>query len=216
MSYILDHWDTVSILFSQHLQLTGEALGLALLIAVPVGILLTRVHRLYGPIIAVLGAIYTIPSLALLAILVPIIGIGRAPALIALVAYAQLILVRNIVTGLRGVDPAVVEAARGMGMSSFQVLRKVELPLSLPVIIAGVRIATIAIIGIGTVAAYVDAGGLGTLLFNGVSQDDTAQIEAGALAIAVLAIAVDLVLRLVEWAAGRGTHGRTAPRTAQR
>jgi len=135
---------------------------------------------------------------------------------VALVAYAQLILVRNTVTGIRGVDPSVVEAARGMGMSRFQILRKVELPLALPVIIAGVRIATIAIIGIGTVAAYVDAGGLGTLLFNGVSQDDPRQIEAGALAIAVLAIAVDLVLRLVEWTAQSLTGGTTRPARSSR
>ena len=216
MSYIHDHWDIVSSLFVQHVELSMGALCIALLIALPVGVVASRVPWLYGPVIGILDAVYTIPSLALLAILVPIVGIGREPALVALVAYAQLILVRNTVTGIRGVDPSVVEAARGMGMSRFQILRKVELPLALPVIIAGVRIATIAIIGIGTVAAYVDAGGLGTLLFNGVSQDDPRQIEAGALAIAVLAIAVDLVLRVVEWTAQSLTGGTTRPARSPR
>ncbi|HWE60489.1 MAG TPA: ABC transporter permease, partial [Chloroflexota bacterium] len=168
MSYLLDHRDQVLTLFIQHLQLAGTALGISLLIALPLGILISRYPHLYVPVIGVLGAIYTIPSLALLALLVPFVGIGQEPAHIALVAYAQLILVRNIVTGIRGVDAAVIEAAFGMGMSPFQVLWRIELPLALPVIIAGVRIATIAIIGIGTVAAYIDAGGLGTLLFEGV------------------------------------------------
>ncbi|MDB5075442.1 MAG: transporter permease [Chloroflexi bacterium] len=207
MSYIQAHQDQVLQLFLQHLQLAGTALGLALLIAFPVSIVIARYQHLYGPVIGVLDAIYTIPSLALLALLVPIIGIGRTPALIALVAYAQLILVRNIVTGLRGVSPAVVEAATGLGMNEAQALWRVRLPLALPVIIAGLRIATVAVIGIGTVAAFVDAGGLGTLLFNGVSQNDPAQIEAGALAIAVLAIMADLLLRLVEWWAGRAAGG---------
>ena len=207
MSYLLDHRDEVLTLFIQHLQLSGTALGIALLIALPAGILISRYQRLYVPVIGTLGAIYTIPSLALLALLVPYVGIGREPAVIALVAYAQLILVRNIVTGLRGVDAAVIEAAFGMGMSPFQVLARVELPLALPVIIAGVRIATVAIIGIGTVAAYVDAGGLGTLLFEGVSQDYTAPVVAGAIAIGALAIAADLILRILEWAAERATGG---------
>jgi osmoprotectant transport system permease protein len=207
MSYIQAHWDEVLQLVIQHLQLAGTALGLALLIALPISVFIARYQHLYGPVIGVLDAIYTIPSLALLALLVPIIGIGRTPALIALVAYAQLILVRNIVTGLRGVNAAVVEAARGLGMSGPQVLWRVRLPLALPVIIAGLRIATVAVIGIGTVAAFVDAGGLGTLLFNGVSQNDPAQIEAGALAIAVLAVMADLLLRLVEWWAGRAAGG---------
>ena len=210
MTYLLDHRDYVLTLFVQHMQLAGEALGLALCIALPISVLITRARRLYGPVLSVLDAIYTIPSLALLALLVPAIGIGRAPALIALVAYAQLILVRNSVTGLRGVDPAVLEVARGLGMSPRQILWRVTLPLALPVIIAGLRIATVAVIGIGTIAAYVDAGGLGTLLFDCVSQDDPAQIGAGALAIGALAVLADLLLRLLEWWAGRAVNGAQA------
>lgn len=207
MTYLLDHRDRVLTLFVQHVELAGAALGIALLIALPLGILISRYRRLYTPVLGVLGTIYTIPSLALLAVLVPYLGIGRAPALVALIAYAQLILVRNIVTGLRGVDAGVIEAARGMGMSGAQRLWRVELPLALPVIIAGIRIATVAIIGIATVAAYVDAGGLGTLLFEGVSQNYSAPIVAGAIAIGALAIAADLLLRLLEWVSGRMAGG---------
>lgn len=202
-------------LFIQHLQLSGTALGVALLIALPLGTLISRYAALYGPVIGLCGVIYTIPSLALLALLVTYIGIGTLPALIALVAYAQFILIRNIVTGLRGVDPAVIEAAYGMGMSPLQVLWRVELPLALPVIVAGVRIATVAIIGIGTIAAFVDAGGLGTILYEGVEQNYNAEIVTGALASALLALLADLLLRLIEWAAGRRATGPRPATDAQ-
>ena len=214
ITYLQGHQGHVLALFVQHVQLAGAALGIALLIALPVGIAISRSGRLsrhfYGPIMGLLGAVYTIPSLALLALLVVYVGIGSTPALIALVAYAQFILVRNIVTGLRGVDAVVVEAARGMGMSAAQVLWRVELPLALPVIVAGVRIATVTIIGIATVAAYIDGGGLGVLLFEGVNQGYNEEIEAGVVAIAVLALLADLLLRLIEWAAARRTGGAGA------
>lgn len=209
MSYIFDHPDEVLSRFVQHLQMLGISLGIALLIAIPLGLVIARVPALATPVLGVLSVIYTIPSLALLALLVPIVGIGTTPAIIALVAYAQLILVRNVVTGLRGVDRAAVEAAYGMGMSPRQVLIRVELPLALPVIIAGIRIATVAIIGIASIAAFVAAGGLGALLFDGVNQNKNDLIRAGAFATAVLALVADMLLRLVEWGAGRaaGTTG---------
>lgn len=206
MSYILDHPDEVSARFLQHLQMLGISLGIALLIAIPLGLLIARVPALSTPVLSLLSVIYTIPSLALLALLVPIVGIGTTPAIIALVAYAQLILVRNIVTGLHGVDRAAVEAAYGMGMSPRQVLTRVELPLALPVIIAGIRIATVAIIGIASIAAFVAAGGLGSLLFDGVDQNKNDLIRAGALATAALALVADILLRLVEWGTGRATR----------
>jgi len=197
--------------FVEHLRLTAIALAIALAIAVPVGVLLARVRWLRGPVLSVLGVIYTIPSLSLLVLLIPLFGIGSTPAIIALVAYAQLVLVRNIVVGLTGLDPAVVEAARGMGMSGWQRFYQVELPLALPLILAGVRLATLSIIAIGTVAALVSAGGLGTLLLIGVTIGDTRKIVAGSIAVAVLAFGANAILRALERGAGdpwRGADGR--------
>jgi osmoprotectant transport system permease protein len=182
----------------QHVRLTLLTLAISIAIALPVGTLVARVRILYTPVLTVLGIIYTIPSFALLAVLILYVGIGTRSALIALVAYAQFVLVRNIAVGLREVDPVVVEAARGMGMSSLQILFKIEYPLALPVILGGLRIATVATIAITTIAALDDAGGLGTLLFDGVNNAQTSEIEVGAVAVSVLAIAADIILRLID------------------
>jgi osmoprotectant transport system permease protein len=197
--------------FIQHLRLTVIALALALTIAVPIGVLLARVRWLRGPVLSVLGVIYTIPSLSLLVLLIPLFGIGATPAIIALVAYAQLMLVRNIVVGLTGLDPAVVEAARGMGMNSWQRFRQVELPLALPLILAGVRLATLSIIAIGTVAALVGAGGLGTPLLIGVTTGDTRKILAGSIAVALLAFGANFILRALERRATLSIRGEEQP-----
>jgi osmoprotectant transport system permease protein len=198
MHELIDTFLPIAGPFIQHLRLTAIALALALAIAVPSGVLLARVRWLRGPVLSVLGVIYTIPSLSLLVLLIPLFGIGTTPAIIALVAYAQLVLVRNIVVGLTGLDPAVVEAARGMGMNSWQRFQQVELPLALPLILAGVRLATLSIIAIGTVAALVGAGGLGTPLLIGVTTGDTRKILAGSIAVAVLAFGANAILRALE------------------
>ncbi len=203
IDYLRTHQDTVLSLFAQHVQLAATALGIAILIALPLGLLVARYSYLYTPIMGLLGAAYTVPSLALFAVLIPFVGIGFTNALIALVIYAQFILVRNVVTGLRGVDPAVIEAARGMGMNSLQILWRVELPLALPVIVAGVRIATVTVIGVAAIATYIAAGGLGDLLSHGVSNSYNEEIEAGVLAIVALALLADLILRLIERTAAR-------------
>jgi len=160
-----------------------------------------------GPLLGVLGMIYTIPSLALFVLLIPLMGLGFGPALTALVAYAQVILVRNVTVGLLGVDAGVLEAATGVGMTGWQRLWRVELPLALPVILAGVRVAVLAIIGIGTVAAFINAGGLGTLLFMGVAQSHPDKIIAGALAVSALALTANALIRTVERRAGRALRG---------
>jgi osmoprotectant transport system permease protein len=153
--------------------------------------------------LGVLGAIYTIPSLALFALLIPLFGIGYLTALVALVAYAQMILVRNVATGLRSVPPALREAARGLGLSPWQSLWRVELPHALPVIVGGIRIATVSLIAIANLAAWIDAGGMGTLLFAGMQRDEPDMIVAGSLVTAALAISADLALRAAERAARR-------------
>jgi osmoprotectant transport system permease protein len=152
-------------------------------------------------VLGVLGVLYTIPSLSLLVLLIPLLRLGYWPALVTLVAYAQLVLVRSVVVGISGVDPSVTEAARGMGMSGWQRLAQVELPLALPVMLAGLRVATLSTIAIATVAAFVNAGGLGTLLFDGVRSSNGDKIVAGALAVSLLAVAANLLLRRAElWA----------------
>jgi osmoprotectant transport system permease protein len=207
MRYILNRFDEVAGRFGEHLRMTLIALGIALLIAFPLSVLITRVRRLEAPVMAFLNFLYTIPSLALLVLLIPFVGLGLDNAVIVLVTYAQVILVRNIVVGLKGVEPALLEAARGMGMSAWQMLWKVEVPLALPIILAGIRIATVAIIGIGAIAALINAGGIGRLLFDGVATANEQKIVAGSIAAATLAGMANLVLRFAEKRAAFAIHG---------
>jgi osmoprotectant transport system permease protein len=199
LDYLIERRDFVWELTVDHLQLSLTAVAIALFIALPLGVLVASVRRLELPVLGLLGVIYTIPSLAVLALLIPIVGIGEQPALIMLSAYAQLFLVRNIAAGLTGVDPAALEAARGVGMTAWQVLLKVQLPLALPVVLAGIRIALVTTISLATIAAWVNAGGLGTLLFNGITRNNSSMVLAGTIAVTFLALAADLALRLVEW-----------------
>ena len=160
MDYLFNNLASIGMAFAEHLRLTGEALGISLLIAIPLGVLLARVRWLRNPVLAVLGVIYTIPSLSLFVLLIPLFGLGVTPAVIALVAYAQLMLVRNWVIGLTNIDPSIIEAAKGVGMNGWQRFWQVEFPLALPLLLAGIRLATLSTIGIATIAAYINAGGL--------------------------------------------------------
>jgi osmoprotectant transport system permease protein len=205
--YLFRRWDRVWALTLDHLTLSGTVILVALVFAIPLGILAARMPRLSTPLLAFLGALYTIPSLAFLALLIPTLGIGRRPAIVVLAVYAQIFLVRNIVAGLRGVDAATLEAARGLGMTRLQEFWRVRWPLALPVMIAGLRTATVTTISLATIAAWIGAGGLGTLLFEGITRDDPNRILAGAIAITALAILTDALLRFVE--------SRTAIRRAQ-
>jgi osmoprotectant transport system permease protein len=199
LDYLFDKWRHVLDLTGQHLELTGLALAVALVIALPLGIMVATVRPLSLPIMVMLSLIYTIPSLAFLAFLIPSLHLGRRPAIVVLAAYAQLALVRNSAAALRGVDPATIEAARGAGMTWGQVFWRVRLPLALPVLIAGLRIATVTTIGLATITAWVNAGGLGSLLFDGISRDYPSQILAGTVAIVALSLLIDLLLRVAEW-----------------
>lgn len=211
MRYLIENLPYVLSLAGQHLLMSGVSLAIALAIALPVGIVCARMARLRSLVLGVLGIIYTIPSLSLFVLLIPFTGLGLRPAVIALVAYAQLVLVRNVVVGLTGIDPAIVEAARGMGMTALQRLWRVELPLALPIILAGVRVATLSIIAIGTIAAFINAGGLGLLLFDGVRSSNPEKIIAGAIAVSALAIGANGVLWVVEqhaaWTMQGGVKG---------
>ena len=207
MRYLVQNWADVADRFGEHLQMTLIALTIALVIAMPLGVMITRFRRWEGPVMALLGLLYTIPSLALLVLLIPWVGLGLDNAVIVLVLYAQVILVRNVVVGINGVEPAIVEAARGMGMSGWQRLLRIELPLALPVILAGVRIAMVTIIGIGAVAALINAGGIGRLLFDGVSTSNPQKVVAGSIAAATLAGLANLLLRFLERRAQRAIYG---------
>ncbi len=198
MTYLVTHPATMLQLTGEHLALVLVALAIALAIAVPLGILAARRPRLGSLIVGLDGALYTIPSLALLAVLVVAVGIGPPSAIVALVIYAQFALVRGVVAGLRGVDPAIVDAARGLGMTSRQALLRVEFPAALPVVLGGVRVAAVTLVALATVAAWIDAGGLGTLIFEGLATQHTQPVIAGAVAAAVLAILIDIVLRAGE------------------
>lgn len=200
MQYLINNANKVLTLTGQHLLITFVALTIAVLIALPLGIILARRPRAYGPVMGVLSALYTIPSISLLVLLIPLMGLGFWPTIVALVVYCQAILVRNVVAGIRDVDPAVVEAARGMGLNDGQILRQVELPLALPVMLAGLRIAAVSTIAIATVAAFFNAGGLGSLIREGISQDYNDKILAGAIAVAAIAVVAEMGLRgLVRW-----------------
>jgi osmoprotectant transport system permease protein len=181
--------------FLQHIYLCFISLAIALLISVPLGILAARYRRLYPPLTAITGFFYTIPSFSMFTILLFVVGfsVGTTPAIIALVLYSLLVLIRNVVTGLDSVPPETKDAARGMGLTDRQILWKVELPLALPVIVAGMRIAIVTIIGIAVIGAYIGAGGLGDLIFDGITRDFPTMYIAGAILATLLAIGSDLL-----------------------
>jgi osmoprotectant transport system permease protein len=185
----------------QHLWLVGVATAIAVMIGIPLGILVTRHPRLSTPVLGAANILQTIPSLALFGFLIPLPflgGVGARTAVIALVVYALLPVIRNTVTGILGVDPAVREAALGMGMTKGELLRLVELPLASGVIMAGIRVAAVVGVGVATIAAAVGAGGLGVYIFRGVATVNDTLILAGALPAAGMALAIDGVLGLVQ------------------
>lgn len=198
LRYLEQNHDIVWQRTVEHLQLSLTALVLALPIALLLAVLAVRFDQLRLPLVTLLGIAYTIPSLVVLVFLIPTQGIGDRPLTIMLVMYAQFFLVRNIVTGMNGVDPATLDAARGTGMTNLQVFWRVRLPLALPVIISGVRIALVTIVGLAVFGGLISAGGLGRILFEGIGRDYPSMVLAGIIAIVALSIVVDLALRLLE------------------
>ena len=199
--FLQANWPELLLLVRQHIVLVFVAILIAVIIGVPVGIVLTRYRALRGPILGIANVMQTIPSLALFGFLIPlpfIGGIGTRTALVALVLYSLLPIIRNTVTGILNVDPNVREAAVAMGMTGGQVLRQVELPLAMGVIVTGIRVATVIAVGVTTIAAAVGAGGLGVYIFRGLRQYDNNLLLAGAVSAALLALAADFLLGLVE------------------
>ena len=198
MTWLARNWDQVAVALAQHIGISLTALVIAFAVALPLGVWSARSPRVQAVALTATGFLYTIPTLAFLALLIPLVGLGPANAIIAMVAFSLLVLVRNIATGIRQVPEEVVDAARGMGLAPAQILWRVELPLALPVIVAGLRIAAVTIISVTVVAAYVNAGGLGTLIFNGIATDHPPKIWSGALAACALAVLVDTGLAALE------------------
>ena len=189
-----------------HIGLTFIALLIAIIIALPLGVLIAHKRKLSGIVLGFAGVLQTIPSIALLGFLIPLLGIGALPAIAALFLYALLPIIRNTYTGIKEVDASVVDAAKGMGMTSQQVLLKVQLPLAMPFILAGIRTATVINVGVATLAAYIAAGGLGEFIFGGIALNNTNMILAGAIPAALLAILFDFLLSLLQKVQIRKLH----------
>ena len=206
--WVVDHLDDVRQRTAEHLVLTVLAIAIGLLIAAPLAVYAHRHRRAYAPLTWVTGLLYTIPSLALFAFLVPFTGLTTLTAEIGLVGYTLLILIRNIVAGLNGVPEDVKEAARGMGYTSRQMLWRVELPLALPVIVAGIRIATVTTIGLVTVTGLIGQGGLGAFIIEGINRDFRTPLVVGSVLSVALAVVADVALAgaarlLAPWSRGR-------------
>src|SRR5438094_8646091 len=193
----------------QHVYLVAVSTGAAIVVGVPLGIALTRRPAWRAPVLGLANVFQTIPSLALFGFLIPVLGIGAWTAIAALIVYALLPIIRNTYTGIAGVDPAVREAGRGMGMTDRELLRLVERPLAAGVILAGSWVATVGRVGVATIGAAIGAGGLGVYIFRGVATVDDTLIMAGALPAALLALGADAVLGFVErrlaWRSGGGS-----------
>jgi len=203
-NYDLTDPESIPNLFLKHLSFVGITMLISLIIAIPVGILLARYRRLYLPVVSISGLLYTIPSIAAFALLIPFTGLSPATAIIPLVIYNQLVLIRNTVTAINGIDPLLIEVGRAMGMKPQQVLFRVTLPLALPVIVAGIRIATVTTVGIAALAALVGQSDLGDLIFQNIVSSDFDAVVGGAILIAFLAIAADLLLLALQIGLNRG------------
>ena len=202
-NFILDNWEIIGSRTLEHLSLVSLAVGLAILTGVPIGIAITQNQHAANIVLYVASIIITIPSIALFGIMIPVLsligqGIGYLPAVIAVLLYSQLPIIRNTYTAINNVDPALREAARGIGMTNIQRLRMVEIPLAVPVIMAGVRTAVVMNIGVMAIATYIGAGGLGTFIARGISQSDSRQLIVGALAVSLLAIIADTILAMIQ------------------
>ncbi|MBO0780241.1 MAG: ABC transporter permease [Ktedonobacteraceae bacterium] len=205
-NYNLDDPASIPNLIWQHAFLVGVSMLISLIIAIPLGILVARYRALYIPVITIADLLYTIPGLALLGVLITIpgFGLGFQTAIFPLVLYTQLVLIRNTAAGINGIDPLYIETARAMGMNGQQVLFRVTLPLALPVIIAGIRIATVTTIGIASLASLVGEGGLGDLIFKNITTQDFDAVTAGGILMAASAIVADLALLTIQTLLNRG------------
>lgn len=198
IKYLIDNQQQILSLLLEHIKLTVISVGLAILIGVPLGIFISYVKKLNKPILGISSIVQAIPSMALLGFMIPLLGIGSTPAIVTVVLYSLLPIIKNTYTGIDNINSQTLEAAKGIGLTKFQVLTKVQIPLALPVIMAGVRISAVTAVGLMTMAAFIGAGGLGYLVFSGIRTVNNFQILAGAIPACLLALLVDFIASMIE------------------
>ncbi len=196
--FFVNRSDEILKLLFQHLHLTFIAIGFAIVVGIPLGVIIARYTKFAGPVIGIANVIQAVPSLALLGFLIPFLGIGSTPAIVMVLLYSLLPIVKNCFTGLINIDGDLLEAARGMGMTKQQILFRVQIPLAMPVIMAGIRISAVTAVGLMTIAAFIGAGGLGDLVFRGVQSVNNNMIVAGAIPACALALLMDYLIGKLE------------------
>jgi len=189
--FLLSRWQALLFLTMEHLLIVFIAMVISIALGVVVGILITKNRLAARLVLNVTNILMTIPSLALFSLLIPVLGIGKVPAIVGLVAYTQLPIVRNVYTGLMNLNPSILEAARGMGLTERKILRSIKIPLAFPAIMSGIRTATVMGIGIGAIAGYIGAGGLGVYIFQGISRSNDQMVVVGAAIISFISILSD-------------------------
>ena len=198
ITYMIENHEQILSLFIEHIELTVIAVGLAIILGIPIGILISYVKKLNKPVLGVASVIQAIPSMALLGFAIPFLGIGTLPAIVMVVLYSLLPIIKNTYTGIQSIDKNMLEAATGIGLTKWQVLYKIQIPLALPVIMAGIRISSVTAVGLMTMAAFIGGGGLGFLVFSGIRTVNNAQILAGAIPACLLALFVDYIFGMIE------------------
>ncbi|MCD9080094.1 choline ABC transporter permease [Staphylococcus sp. HMSC068D03] len=205
MSYLIDNGGILVNKTFEHLYISVVALLLAMIVAIPLGVLLSKREKLSKISLTVAGILQTIPTLAILALMIPLFGVGKTTAIIALFIYVLLPILNNTIVGVQNIDSNVKEAGRSMGMTNFQLMKDVELPLALPMILSGIRLSSVYVISWAALASYVGAGGLGDLIFNGLALYEPMMIIVGTILVTVLALIVDLILAQIEkWIVPKG------------
>lgn len=198
--FIASQGSEVIRLLWEHIYMSLISLGLGVIVAVPLGIFLSQVPKVANIVISIVSVLQTIPTLALLALMIPFLGVGKVPAIVALFIYSLLPILRNTYLGMSNVNPDLLDAAKGMGLKRMQIIRQVQLPLSIPVIMAGIRLSTVYVIAWTTLASYIGGGGLGDMIFNGLNLFRPDLILGGTIPVTILAVIVDLVMaRIEEW-----------------
>lgn len=197
-AFMASRWDKIIEVTGEHVFIVAVAVAIAIVLGVTLGVLITYWRPLASSVLYFCQVVMTIPSLALLGLLLPVFGIGYKTGVITLILYSLLPIVRNTYTGIKEIDPAIIEAARGMGMRETTILRRIKLPLAWPIILAGIRTAVVMIVGIAAIASYIGAGGLGEFIFRGISQWNLQLVLLGAICVSLLAIIADGLLKWIE------------------
>lgn len=198
IDYVVQNHEQIISLFLEHIELTFIAVGLSILIGVPIGILISYVRKLDKPILGLSSVIQAVPSMALLGFMIPFVGIGTIPAIIVVILYSLLPIIKNTYTGINGISESMIESAKGIGLTKSQILFKIQIPQTLPVIMAGIRISAVSAVGLMTMSAFIGGGGLGYLIFSGIRTVNNYQILAGAIPACILALFVDYFFSLIE------------------